>query len=110
MACGAGGDTGGDSRATPLLTLRRRYLGDFQPLPTGDAVCDYWLARLPEGERRILEVPIDQHPEPVDRDALEAATGYKRSTRDTYVQRLSARKLVGTSGRGVVLASGTLFG
>ncbi len=85
-------------------------LGSFGPLPTGDALSDYWLARLPEGERRILEVLILNHPDAVDRDALEAATGYKWSSRDTYLQRLSARKLVDTSGRGVVRASGALSG
>lgn len=33
-------------------------------------------------------------PDGVARDDISDATGYKRSTRDTYLQRLRARKLV----------------
>jgi hypothetical protein len=85
-------------------------LGDsFEPLPTGEALRDYWMARLPEGERRILEVLIQAYPAAVPRDSLDEPTGYKRSSRDTYIQRLSARKLVTQAGRGEVRASDMLF-
>jgi hypothetical protein len=82
---------------------------DFEPLPTGDALREHWLGRLPEGERRILEVLIGHYPDAVLRDALDEPTGYKRSSRDTYLQRLSARKLVEPVGRGEVRASDNLF-
>lgn len=81
----------------------------FEPLPTGDALRSYWLARLPEGERRILEVLIEHHPHAVDRDSLDDATGYKRSSRNTYLQRLTSRRLVVVSGRNEVRASDELF-
>lgn len=81
---------------------------DFEPLPTGDALREYWLAKLPEGERAVLQVLIANWPQPVERDAISDATGYKRSSRDTYLQRLRARKLV-TEGRGMVRASDLLF-
>ena len=85
-------------------------LGDgFDPLPTGEALRDYWLQRLPEGERRVLEVLIASYPDAVQRDALDEPTGYKRSSRDTYLQRLAARKLVANVGRGEVKASDNLF-
>ena len=83
---------------------------DFEPLPTGDALRDYWLGRLPEGERKILEVLIRHYPDEVDRESLGEATEYKRSSRDTYLQRLASRKLVVTGGRGTVKASPDLFG
>jgi hypothetical protein len=77
-------------------------LGDsFTPLPTGDALQAYWLDRLPEGERRILAVLLEQHPDVVSRDVLSEATNYKRSTRDAYIQRLGTRRLIETTGGGV---------
>jgi hypothetical protein len=36
-------------------------------------------------------------------------TGYKRSTRDTYIQRLQSRRLVEIVGRGEVRPSEMLF-
>jgi hypothetical protein len=83
-------------------------LGDFEPLPTGDALREYWLDRLPEGEGRILGCLVQAYPRAVERDAIDEATGYKRSSRDTYLQRLSARRLIRIDGRGV-RASEELF-
>ena len=83
---------------------------DYEPLPTGEALQEYWLARLPEGERKILGELIAAYPEPVERDRLDQATGYKRSSRDAYISRLSARRLVAIKGRGEIAASETLFG
>jgi hypothetical protein len=78
-------------------------------LPTGDALRDYWINRLPEGERRILEVLVANYPNAVARDQLDEHTGYKRSSRDTYLQRLGSRRLVEAVGRGEVRASERLF-
>lgn len=87
-----------------------RYLGpDFEALPTGDALREHWLRRLPEGERRILEQLVAVYPEAVDRDGLSDVTGYKRSSRDTYLQKLSSRRLVEFPDRGAVRASEILF-
>jgi uncharacterized protein len=83
-------------------------LGAFEPLPTGDDLRTYWLDRLPEGERKILAALVTQYPQFVDRDALDDVTGYKRSSRDTYLQRLGARRLIDVE-RGTVRASQELF-
>jgi DNA-binding IclR family transcriptional regulator len=64
---------------------------------------------LPEGERKILDVLVQAYPETVDRDSLSDTTGYKKSSRDTYLQRLSSRRLVENVGRGEVRASANLF-
>jgi hypothetical protein len=80
---------------------------EFEPLPTGEALQQYWLARLPEGERKILDILIQEFPTKIDRDAISDATGYKRSSRDTYLQRLSSRRLIETAGG--VRASPILF-
>jgi hypothetical protein len=94
-------------RATPEGVMA---LGDdFEPLPTGLALQEYWLRRLPEGERRILEVLLEASGEPVMRETLTDATGYKRSTRDRYLQFLAARRLVESKGGGEVKAAALLF-
>lgn len=82
---------------------------DYEPLPQGADLRDYWLRRLPEGERRVFEVVVAGYPEAVSREAIDEATGYKRSSRDTYLQRLGSRRLVESVGRGEVRASRTLF-
>lgn len=58
-----------------------------------------WL-RLHRDHGDIEERPA-QHP--------SGATDYKRSSRDTYLQRLSARRLIVAGTRGEVRASDTLF-
>lgn len=82
---------------------------DFRPLPTGDKLREHWLQRLPQGEGAILEILIGAHPDSVDRESLSKSTGYQRSSRDTYLQRLGARMLVNSVGRGAVKASDILF-
>lgn len=84
-------------------------IGNFEPLPTGEALIEYWRSRLPEGERKTLEVLIASHGEDVDREKIDEQTGYKRSSRDAYLTRLKARGLVEFSGRGMVRASAELF-
>lgn len=91
-----------------VITLRgRESLGDdFEPLPTGKALQEYWLERLPPGEKAILDTLL-QHGD-CDRDYISAQTGYKRSSRDSYIQRLKARQLIVLE-HGVVRANDILF-
>lgn len=84
-------------------------LPDAQPLPTGQALQDYWLERLPEGERKILGVLIAAYPDAVARADLDERTGYQRSSRDAYLQRMRAKQLISEPGRGEVRASEDLF-
>lgn len=81
---------------------------DYQPLPTGAALRDYWLDRLPEGEGVILMVLIRHYPNWIGRGDLDHATRYKRSSRDSYLQRLRAKELVTAEG-GAVRAADVLF-
>jgi uncharacterized membrane protein len=84
--------------------------GDFEPLPTGDALREYWLGRLTGGERKLLERICSNGTEAISRDALDEFSGYKRSARDTYLQRLAARKLIVPLGGGLIRAAEELFG
>jgi hypothetical protein len=81
---------------------------DYEPLPTGAALLRHWLERLPEGERALLELMAARYPRSVPRDALSEHSQYKRSTRDAYLQRLAARRLIDATRDGVV-ASKDLF-
>jgi len=83
-------------------------LGDFEPLPTGVALRDYWLDRLPEGERKLLTIICDFYPAMIGRDKLGDEAGYKRSTRNLYLQKLASRKLISADSVGV-RASRILF-
>jgi hypothetical protein len=58
-------------------------------------------ADLPRGEQQVLTA-IAQHREGVTREQITVLTGYKRSTRDAYVQRLRERGLVDVGGDRIV--------
>jgi uncharacterized protein len=86
------------------------WLGpDYEPLPTGDALREHWMRRLPEGERKVLEIACRNYPADVDRAIIDQETGYARSTRDAYIQRLAAKKLVKDDMPGAIAASAELF-
>ena len=83
---------------------------DYQPLPTGSELYNFWRGRLPEGELKILDVLVqDASGRPINRNDLDEPTGYKRSSRDAYLSRLAARRLVETPGSGLVQAAGALL-
>jgi Helicase HerA, central domain len=80
-----------------------------QPLPRGEELQAFWRAKLPDGERRILDQLIIFYPNACSREILSDSTGFKRSTRDAYLQRLAAKELVTESERGKVRAAEELF-
>lgn len=82
---------------------------DYNPLPTGGELREYWLNRLGGGERTIFELIINEYPEPITRDEISEKTEYKRSSRDQYLQRLAQRKLVNVLSGKRVKASDKLF-
>jgi hypothetical protein len=83
---------------------------DYRPQPlSGAELQEYWMAELPEGEKKILQLLIAEAGKPLDRDRLDEATGFARSSRDAYISRLGAKRLVESVGRGQVRASASLF-
>lgn len=81
---------------------------DFEPLPTGLGLQRFWLEKLTGGERAIFEVLVNAYPKVIDRETISETTGYTRSSRNTFLQRLGARELVENQGGGVK-ASKELF-
>jgi|SRR5262245_3692240 len=84
-------------------------LPDVEPLPTGKALQEHWFRELPKGEADILRVLVRAYPRSVARADLDDETGFARSSRDAYLQRLSAKQLVSEPSRGEVRASEDLF-
>jgi hypothetical protein len=88
----------------------RAALGaNFTPLPSGEKLQEHWLNVLPEGERKILDLLLDAHPDALERQELSEKTGYMRSSRDAYIQRMTAKELITTPSQGMVRASDHLF-
>jgi hypothetical protein len=83
-------------------------MGDVEPLPTGEALREQWRGRLPQGELAIFDVLIAAYPNAVSREELSEKTGYQRSSRDAYLQRMNAKRLIQRTGDGVK-ASDELF-
>jgi hypothetical protein len=83
---------------------------DYEPLPTGDELREYWLRKLPDGERKTLEVLAQCYPAPLQREAVSECTGFARSTRNAYIQRLVARRLVTLPTKDEVKVADELFG
>lgn len=81
---------------------------DYKPLPTGQELQDHHLRTLPEGERKILAYLLEQGRE-VDREEISEATNYKATSRNEYLRRLIARKLVEPVGKGMVKVSDKLY-
>ncbi len=98
-----------DAAGATLTAMGLDKLGHtFQPLPTGDALREHWLTRLPRGERQLFQILCLAWPKPQTRDSLSEQTGYKRSSRDAYLSRLLTRQLIIADG-GVVKAADKLF-
>ena len=81
---------------------------DYERLPVGHALLEYWRGKLPSGEKRILNVVASQKGTLFSREVISERTGYSRSTRDLYIQRLGIRQLISATKDGV-RASENLF-
>ncbi len=86
-----------------------RDLGDFERLPTGRALLEFWMQKLPLGEKRIFEAIVNVYPKGIAKTAIDDATGYKKSSRDTYLRKLLLRKIVTETIPGIVWAVPLLF-
>jgi hypothetical protein len=98
-------------KATTSTSCRQewpRWAQTTNPCRRGDALRAYHRARLPEGERKILDLACAAWPRSVEREFIGNETGYKRSTRDAYLHRLLVRKLIWQNADGLC-ASNLLF-
>lgn len=81
---------------TPQSEVRapaRQRAAARPPRPNGHDPAPPASGSLGKGEHKVL-IAIAQHADGVDREQVTILTGYKRSTRDAYIQRLAAAGLV----------------
>lgn len=85
-------------------------LGEFDPLPQGQELLDYWIAELGDsGAARILRVLAKHYPRALSKEAVGEAAELSHSSGsfNTYLSKLRTLELV--EGRGELKASDTLF-
>jgi hypothetical protein len=85
-------------------------LGDWEPLPTGDELVQYWRNRLGDsGKRAIFDAVVEAYPGSIDVDRVSQITGIARAggTWRTYMAELRGLGII--EGRGELQASADLF-
>jgi hypothetical protein len=72
------------------------WLGDdYEELPTGHALFEHWIKKLPGGQRECLQAASEAYPESISRDAIgEQHPDWAMSTRNAYIARVVARQLL----------------
>lgn len=87
-------------------------LGDFEPLPTGDALLQHWRGQLGKAEREILDVLAVRYPDRLTKEQIAAETPSQYTPAgggfNNAISRLRTLELV--EGRGDLKASDDLFG
>lgn len=95
-----------------ITTLGEEALGDYDPLPTGTALRDYWLnhPRVSKAAADFLRVLFAHYPQPIHRDDLAAEAGYSVTSRhvDNTLGQLRTLGLA-VGGRDAITASPNLY-
>jgi hypothetical protein len=82
---------------------------DYEPLPTGRALYEWWMARLGGAESAILRhLVVTRRGHATSPEELESVANIKSTSRYEYVRKLKARRLVTSEGK-MVKASESLF-
>lgn len=58
----------------------RQVLGPYDPLPTGPALREQWMARLGKAEKVILTVLAEAHPSPLNKAEISERSGYSMTS------------------------------
>lgn len=69
----------GDKQQLQITDAGMATLGQWDPLPTGRDLIDYWLRELAKAERSALAVLVDVWPEALTKEDLAARAGYEPS-------------------------------
>lgn len=86
-------------------------LGDYEPLPSGQALLRHWLAELGNsGAARILLALAEYHPHELNYEQIgvKAGISHTSGTFGTYLSKLRTLELI-QGGRGMLKASDELF-
>jgi len=69
----------GDNNRLTITDDGKTELGEWDTLPSGDALIQYWLGRLGKCERACLEALCSEYPAAIPKEVLANATGYEAS-------------------------------
>lgn len=82
----------------PILITQEgvNALGDFEPLPRGEDLQNWWMAKLGKGERELLKALIKNFPDEMTRAELGERAGYEPTggSFGTYLSRLRTKELI----------------
>lgn len=67
---------------------------DYELLPTGSALQEYWSQKLSGGEKKIFDILLSSIGYSLSKSQISALSGYKGTMTYEYVRRLAARKIV----------------
>ena len=93
------------------ITPEGRAQGDWEPLPTGRALLDHWLAHgeIKKAEREVLSTLYDAYPRTLTTEEIAVATGYE-ATGGGFRNALGKLRTLGLiEGRGEIKASDDFF-
>ncbi|HEY3679003.1 MAG TPA: DUF87 domain-containing protein [Bradyrhizobium sp.] len=93
-----------------ITTAGLGALGDWEPLPTGEELVQYWRNRLGDsGKRAIFDAVVARYPDSIDVDEVSRITGIARAggTWRTYMAELRGLGII--EGRGDLQAASDLF-
>jgi hypothetical protein len=99
----------GQKEHLQLTNAGRDALGAWEPLPTGRALADHWIAHLPKAERSILEVLLEAYPGSLTKQETATVAGYEPTGGgfNNALGRLRTLELI--EGRSELRASETFF-
>lgn len=85
-------------------------LGEFEPLPAGRELLEYWFRKLGKAERSILGTLADAHPETLSDEEIAERSGYTAGSGgfNNAISRLRTLELI-SGGRKELKASDDLF-
>lgn len=100
----------GDRSCLCITSAGVAAVGDFKPMPVGEALVEYWRNRLGDGgKRRIFDAAVQTYPNPLSREGLSEATGLSCTSGSfsTYLSELRTLGLI--TGSSQIKASDVFF-
>jgi len=86
-------------------------VGDYDPLPTGQELIEYWAQVLGRCERSILRTVAESHPEPLTKEQIAESAGYIVSSGSfsNSISKLRGLELIQGKGREPIRLSDEVF-
>ncbi len=91
-----------------ITSSGRLDLGEVEPLPTGQALVDFWMEKLSKAERAILGALVDAYPKALTKEMIATVAGYEPNG-GGFNNALGRLRTIGLiDGRGEIKAAASL--